>query len=1518
MKIRIWGVRGSIPSPLKPDEVKQKLYQSIFGMPDIDTSDPDMVWAYIDELPPLVRGTAGGNTACIEIQANGETLIIDAGSGIRELGLELMKGPCGQGQGNLHIFFSHLHWDHLQGFPLFLPAFVPGNQITFYSVHNLEAALTDQQRYQFFPVSINDGQAQQEFERLNESQRQQYKYIPFMQAKMEFRRIEVGVSFLIGGVTVNTINNHHPGDAYSYRFEDKYSSFVYASDAEYKDLDDDTMRSHLDFFKGADTLVFDAQYGLRESWESKVDFGHSSAMIGVDLARRAGVKKLVLFHHEPTYSDMQLQEIQSTAIAYQAQDSTLPACDVLVAYEGLMLDLTPIGAVGRKISSGGEATILTARSTFDELGVNQLTAHLAQLAEQKGPAGSVIDLSQVERLTTAGLKKLVTFSQQREGGPLVLAAPSREVYQVIRLGGYDDYFAVYETVEEAVAAVQARDALNLPGHTIDERYQIAEKLGEGRQGVVFKVIDTEAKREAALKILSPTFGVETIDHFARHAHFLLDLDHPNIVRVFDYDWSHEGDLIYIVEDLMTDPTLQERFGNSQQPISTDEALEITLDLTLALEHAHRRGILHGNLKPRDIFLTKEGVRINGFGLGYIEEGRNLLEAPKIFLSVSHLAPEQISGQPLDPRTDLYALGVILYQLFTGRLPFEGSEREVMQAHLEQPPIPPRQFNPNLSRTVEHLILRLLAKNPNDRYASAQQARRISTSLIFSPGDFSQPGRLNLVGRAEQLQTLKNGWDEVQTGRGQLAFITGEPGIGKTSLALELAAQSGASVMLLGHCQQKASSPAYHPFREALQAYFSTVTPELLDENTRQLIGNFGRLVPKLHQIIPDLPTPPPLDPKQEQLRLITSLTQFIKQATQEHSWLLILEDLHWADQSSIELLRYLGRHLPEMSLFIVGIYRDLDLDRNHPLRIAVRDLNLLPTCRHIPLERLSQAHVAEVLGNIWHQAVPEQLVKRIYACTGGNPLYLEEVARGLADEGLVVQHRGQSQLPEIDSIRLPQSVYDAVEGRIHFLDADTRDILSQAAIFGQTFRFDNLIAMSGLSEWDVLDHLDLALERQLVQEIPGEDTLRFRHAEIHHVIYNDLGTLRRRRLHRRAGDTLEKRAQPKPESIAEELAYHFGKANELERALIYSIEAARQAEAAYANETAVNWYRQTLEVLDQLDPAEAALFGSFRFSIIRSLGGLLQRVGQWDEAREVYQQGIVLAEKLDDRQALVWCQTDKGDLLRKQGYYADAAAVLQEAITAFEKLGDQVGVGQVLHYLGTLATQQGNLNEARACYEQSLAIRKKLDDQNNIANLLNDLAILARNQGDYQEARKLNEEALKLRYKLGDKWAIAKSLNNLGQMLTDLGEYEVARTQLEVAAELHREIGDRWGIASTLHTLANVVRDQGNYEEARPLYEESLIILLELGERWTLAYVLEDMGGLAALQGQPERALVLSGAAEELRDVTGTAPSAAERDLHEKILGPIRKKLGEAAEAAVATGRAMSLEEAVDYAFQTD
>ena len=318
MEVKFWGTRGSIPTPLSAEVIQQKIRYALEGAAGLDLEDPTALERYVDRLPLNIRGTIGGNTTCVEIRDGDQLLIIDAGSGLRLLGGELMVQGFAAGDKRADFLISHSHWDHIQGFPFFGPAFIRNNHFAFHSPFpDLADRLSHQQDEVFFPVPVT-----------------------YMSATLEFKQIAPDTWHQIGRFRVLPMRLSHPGPTYAYRVETDDASLVFASDGEYKRLARADTERFVQFFKDADLLIFDAQYSLSESLD-KYDWGHSSAVMGAELAHRACVKRLALFHHDPTSSDEKVLLAQEEAEAYlQSARRNDCKCRVLVAYEGLSLSLS--------------------------------------------------------------------------------------------------------------------------------------------------------------------------------------------------------------------------------------------------------------------------------------------------------------------------------------------------------------------------------------------------------------------------------------------------------------------------------------------------------------------------------------------------------------------------------------------------------------------------------------------------------------------------------------------------------------------------------------------------------------------------------------------------------------------------------------------------------------------------------------------------------------------------------------------------------------------------------------------------------------------------------------------------------------------------------------------------------------------------------------------------------------------------------------------------------------------------
>ncbi len=316
MRIHFWGVRGSIPSPLLPSQIQNRITAVVQRITAKDIESADARQRFLDTLPEWLYGTVGGNTSCVEIETDsGEMIILDAGSGLRELGLDILSKSRNRNSNadgtTFHILFSHYHWDHLQGLPFFVPAFNPKNKIVFYSTNpDLKSILFKQMEAPYFPVPMSGFGAHIEFVHLHDESRQ----------------------ICIGDSVINWKEVNHPGGCTSFSVASGGKKMIYATDTELSPEDFIKNDSNRSFFGDTDMLVIDAQYTMGDALE-KTGWGHSYFSLSVDFAATWGIKKLFLFHHEPTYSDKKIYSLRQSAQWYLDYVGTAVP-EIIVAREG--------------------------------------------------------------------------------------------------------------------------------------------------------------------------------------------------------------------------------------------------------------------------------------------------------------------------------------------------------------------------------------------------------------------------------------------------------------------------------------------------------------------------------------------------------------------------------------------------------------------------------------------------------------------------------------------------------------------------------------------------------------------------------------------------------------------------------------------------------------------------------------------------------------------------------------------------------------------------------------------------------------------------------------------------------------------------------------------------------------------------------------------------------------------------------------------------------------------------------
>jgi phosphoribosyl 1,2-cyclic phosphodiesterase len=321
MQVRFWGTRGSLPVAPKAATVRDKIAAALVAANGRRFSGEAEARAFLEtEFDFAAAHSYGGATSCVEIDiGEGAFIVCDMGSGLREFGLDSLRRCAQDGHAReWHFFLSHLHWDHIMGFPFFVPAFVPNSKIVVHAGHaDAEEALRRQQEEISFPVPFD-----------------------WLKAQIEFRTLKPGQNYDIGGVAVSVIEQQHSHSSYGYRFRDAAGKVaVYSTDSEHKI---DRMEGEADvvaFFEGAELVVCDTMYSLADSVSMKEDWGHSSNIVAIDLCHEAKAKRLALFHHEPTYSDADIERMHKESIRYEELTRGGPPLEVLCAYDGLVVEL---------------------------------------------------------------------------------------------------------------------------------------------------------------------------------------------------------------------------------------------------------------------------------------------------------------------------------------------------------------------------------------------------------------------------------------------------------------------------------------------------------------------------------------------------------------------------------------------------------------------------------------------------------------------------------------------------------------------------------------------------------------------------------------------------------------------------------------------------------------------------------------------------------------------------------------------------------------------------------------------------------------------------------------------------------------------------------------------------------------------------------------------------------------------------------------------------------------------------
>jgi len=708
----------------------------------------------------------------------------------------------------------------------------------------------------------------------------------------------------------------------------------------------------------------------------------------------------------------------------------------------------------------------------------------------------------------------------------------------------------------------------------------------------------------------------------------------------------------------------------------------------------------------------------------------------------------------------------------------------------------------------------------------------------------------LFGRTKEQQQLERFLSEAATGTRQVVIVGGEPGIGKTTLTAVVARDaSGAGAAVCYGRSEKDLGIPYQPFIEALQHYVVHAPPGVLRAHVADHGGELSRLVPALARRMPDCPPASVTDADTERYLTFGAVTGLLQEAARHQPVVLILDDLHWADKPTMQLLRHVIGTLTKGSLLIIGTYRTTDITETHPLRDALTDLRREPGVYRMDLAGLSEeevgALVASVAGHELDDDASTRMIHSLARDTGGNPFFVWEILRHVVDSGGVVQdvNGHWSVTDQLLRTGLPQSLHEVVDQRVLRLGATGLRILSLAAVMGNDIEPELLSVVAEVGEDEVLDVLDAARKAAIVSESEGGSfRFSFVHALIANVLYDGLGGARRVRAHRKIAEAIEERHGSDPGRAAE-LAHHWVEAHDDAKALEFTTRAGFAALDALAPDEAVRWFDDALSRLAAHGPDDLVL----RCDLLIALG-TAQRLTGDSASRKNLLDASRLAADLDDPDRMAMAA-----LANNRGNFSATGAVDEERLEVLEAALARVSdPGTAARLFATSCIEK----YFRASYDERLAMLRRakelaqLDDPATIVNVYNLAVEVVRHPEQLEERLEDTELLLSLAKDLGDPAALLWAVGHRMRATFEAGIVEESEQLFDWLQAIATEIGQPSLLWQAGYSRAQRTLLHGDHVEGERLATAAYELATNSGEPDALAYYLAQVDQVLWLQGR--------------------------------------------------------------------
>jgi predicted ATPase/DNA-binding CsgD family transcriptional regulator len=662
----------------------------------------------------------------------------------------------------------------------------------------------------------------------------------------------------------------------------------------------------------------------------------------------------------------------------------------------------------------------------------------------------------------------------------------------------------------------------------------------------------------------------------------------------------------------------------------------------------------------------------------------------------------------------------------------------------------------------------------------------------------------IVAREAEAERILSLLDTVVEGRSRMVLLSGEAGVGKTRLVYEVLARASERGIqsFVGRCFGEYAGVGFFPFTELLGAALANAPGEFQAEARSRW--------PELAYVVPELGAPRGVKTDETQLQVFRAAAGFVHALAKVNPFVLFLDDLHWADTTSLALLLYLGRHVDDTRVLILGTYCDTDVGRHHPLQGTLRELGRERLVEEVELLRLELAGTAALIKTrLGSESVADQLVTLVHQRAQGNPFFTEALLAALIEQGLLSRGAHDPLTTSVDEFKLPRSIRSVVGERVGRLPAEAQEMLILASVLGPEFDLDALVAACERPEVAVLKDLDTAIEARLLQERRHERGERFGfvHVLIQEVLYEELPAHRRRRLHLRVGEVLAQLRAEQPTAAAE-LARHFLEGGDTERAVTYATRAGDDAAGRYAHAEAVQHYEVAVGIL-----REGTASGLLA-EVQQRLASELYDLNRLPEALAAYESALRAFEQLGDGAGLASVHWGLGRLHDSRYDMVAAVHHLDEALRFWPSALEDAGLARLLVDTARTKAFSGNWVEAMQLAERGLAVAERLGNAVLLARALLGLAI-AHDQEKDRLMIPLLDRAEGLARAAGDWRTLSRVYGHRGGRRFKIGEIEESLADHRRAIEFAQRSGESHRLGFAYQSLAFDCLDLGYWDEGR-------------------------------------------------------------------------------------------------------